>query len=679
MFECWKPYLRLLGSAATVTALWSCASAPTTQDEPSPEITAPTVKVTPFDEVEAPEVVQPEPTYATSDLVNAAHLWLDQARFAPAPEQQDLLLRSAAALLKAKQLSEARQILNGIDVSGLPVEIAQRRRLLRAELALAEDRAELALRYLAPYKRMQDPQLRAQALSLRAQAHLASNDRAKAIRALIEREAFLDNLPDIEENRQRIWALLGSLTDIELQIERQSTDDGSPVADWLDLALLYVDFGVDPHRLQQTITDWAEINPLGSAQTFAVEMLRLSSPVTNEQVAPIQNIALLLPLASKFGRAAQSVHDGFMAMHTLDGNPYRPNITVYDVGEIPELAGSYYRLAVEEGADLIVGPLGKQAANAIIDNQLVQVPTLLLGGIQQGRTLPPNTYQIDLAPEQEATQVATRAYLDGHRVAGVLWPNTDWGQRIAQAFVERWESLGGIVVGTQAYEENSNDHSFAVQEILNINNSNGRKSALSALLGTKLEFQPRRRQDLDMLFLAARPVTGRLIKPQINFFHAHDIPVYSTSHIYTGTPDPVNDTDLNQITFGDMPWLLRNDNRAKLLHASVEGTKQSEGNLKRLFALGMDAYLLSRVLPYLEADTAVTLKGVTADRLSVNKDRHIERQLTWARFEKGEPSILDTLEGPKGYENIEPDQMEQIYSPLGTRSTSGATGLSISN
>ena len=679
MLECGKPYLRLFGLAAMASVLWSCASAPTTQVEPSPEVTAPSVKVTPFDEVEAPEVVQPETTYAKSDLVNTAHLWLDQARFAPAPEQQDLLLRSAAALLTANRLSEARQILNGIDVSGLPVEIAQRRRLLRAELALAEDRTELALRYLAPYKRMQDPQLRAQALLLRAQAHLASNNKAKAVRELIEREAFLDNLPDIEQNRRRVWILLGSLTDIELQIERQSSDDGSPVADWFDLALLYVDFGVDPHRLQQTITDWAEINPLGSAQTFALEMLRLSSPVSKEQVTPIQNIAVLLPLASKFGRAAQSVHDGFMAMHALDGNPYKPKITVFDVGEIPELAGSYYRLAVEEGADLIVGPLGKQAANAIIGNQLVQVPTLLLGGIQQGRTLPAKTFQIDLAPEQEAAQVATRAYLDGHRVAGVLWPNTDWGQRIAQAFVERWESLGGIVVGTQAYEENSSDHSFAVQEILNINNSTGRKSTLSALLGTKLEFQPRRRQDLDMLFLAARPVTGRLIKPQINFFQAHDIPVYSTSHIYTGTPDPVNDTDLNQITFGDMPWLLRNDSRAQLLHASVEAKTQSEGNLKRLFALGMDAYLLSRVLPYLDADTVVTLKGVTADRLNINKDRHIERQLIWARFEKGEPSILDTLDGTKGYEKIEPDQMEQIYSPLGKRSTSGATGLSISN
>ena len=679
MLKCGKPYLPLFGLAAMATILWSCASAPTTQVEPTPEITTPSVKVTPFDEVEAPEVVQPETTYAKSDLVNTAHLWLDQARFAPAPEQQDLLLRSAAALLAANRLSEARQILNGIDVSGLPVEIAQRRRLLRAELALAEDRAELALRYLAPYKRMQDPQLRAQALLLRAQAHLAANNKARAVRELIEREAFLDNLPDIEQNRQRVWTLLGSLTDIELQIERQSSDDGSPVADWLDLALLYVDFGVDPHRLQQTITDWAEINPLGSAQTFALEMLRLSSPVSKEQATPIQNIALLLPLASKFGRAAQSVHDGFMAMHALDGNPYRPNIIVYDVGEIPELAGSYYRLAIEEGADLIVGPLGKQAANAIIGNQLVQVPTLLLGGIHQGRTLPANTFQIDLAPEQEAAQVATRAYLDGHRVAGVLWPNTDWGQRIAQAFVERWELLGGIVVSTEAYEESSSDHSFAVQEILNINNSTGRKSALSALLGTKLEFQPRRRQDLDMLFLAARPVTGRLIKPQINFFQAHDIPVYSTSHIYTGTPDPVNDTDLNQITFGDMPWLLRNDSRAKLLHASVEAKAQSEGNLKRLFALGMDAYLLSRVLPYLDADAVVTLKGVTADRLNINKDRHIERQLTWARFEKGEPAILDTLDGTKGYEKIEPDQMEQIYSPLGTRSTSGATGLSISN
>lgn len=665
--------------AVVAASLAACQSAPPPTEielsrQPTTEVT-----VIPFEDVQAPEPVQPESTYSKGELINAAQLWLDQAQFAPVPEQQDLLLRSVAALISAGQLDASSQILNGIEVTGLSVEYEQRKRLLRARLALAEGRADRTLRYLRTYKRMQDPALRAHALALRGQALIMTNETARALRTYIEREDFLDNIPDIEQNRERIWALLGSLNAIELQIERQTADENTALADWVDLALLYSDFGTDPHRLQQTVSEWAQINPVGNAQSFAVSMLKVASPVLNTEATPIQQIALLLPLASKFGAAAQSVHDGFMAMRTLDGSTSKPSVIVYDVGDIPELAKSYYQLAIDEGADLIVGPLGKQAASAIVDAHSSQVPTLLLGGIQSGRSLPIGTYQIDLAPEHEAAQVAKRAYLDGHRVAGILRPNTDWGERVARAFVQRWEDSGGIVADVQTYEETANDQSFAVQEVLNISGSKGRKSALSALVGSKLHFQPRRRQDLDMLFLAAQPVVGRLIKPQINFFQAHDIPVYSTSHIYSGIPDPVNDTDLNQIVFPDMPWLLRDDNRAKLLRAAVQPKKRSDTNLERLFALGMDAYILARVIPYLEPETTLELKGVTAERLNISKDRHIERELAWARFQDGEPLILRHTEGTVPYENIQPDQIEQISPPFGARSASGTFSPSISD
>ena len=203
-----------------VAALAACQSTPPRKTGPSPQ-PVPEVTVIPFEDVQAPEPVQPETTHAKTDFINAAQLWLDQARYAPVPEQQDLLLRSAAALINAGQLTAAKRILNGIDVSGLSVPYGQRKRLLRARLALAEGRADLALRYLSTYKRMQDPELRAHALALRSQAYVMTNERTKALRTLVERENYLDNIPDIKRNRERIWALLGSLDSIELQIERQ--------------------------------------------------------------------------------------------------------------------------------------------------------------------------------------------------------------------------------------------------------------------------------------------------------------------------------------------------------------------------------------------------------------------------------------------------------------------------
>ena len=139
---------------------------------------------------------------------------------------------------------------------------------------------------------------------------MAENNAIQALHELIRREQYLTDLTDIRKNRERIWRVLGTTDPIHLQIERQSTTNIA-LGGWLDLALLFNDFGADPQRLRQTLTDWVQINPLGSAQVFAGNILQMSGPPANAQGAPILKIALLLPLASKFGAAAQAVHDGF--------------------------------------------------------------------------------------------------------------------------------------------------------------------------------------------------------------------------------------------------------------------------------------------------------------------------------------------------------------------------------
>ncbi|MFC1680569.1 penicillin-binding protein activator [Pseudomonadota bacterium] len=630
---------------------------------------------------ETPEPQVPITYPSRAELVTAAQSWIDASYYAVSPERQELLLRSTAALIKAGRFSEAKEILDGMDVSGLPARFLERKRLLRIQMALAQEQPELASRYLARYRRLNelDPEFRSQILGLSAQAYLLSNESMRAVDDLIRREQYLTDLTELQDNRERIWHALGAVKQIDLQIAQQSTANAA-LSDWLDLALLYGEFGADAYRTRQILDEWIQINPRGSAQKFAAEMLRMSGPPTSAQGAPIIKVALLLPLASKFGAAAQAVNNGFMAMRTLDGNPLKPEVAVYDIGEVPELANSYHQLAINEGANLIIGPLGKQAATAIIGNRAGSyVPTILLGGISQNSALPSNTYQIDLAPEQEADQTALQAYLDGQRVAAVLRPDSEWGQRIAQAFTDRWTSLGGIIASTQVYDEAANDHSFAIKQMLDLNFSEGRNNALSAALGTSLEFRPRRRQDLDIIFLAARPDPGRLIKPQINFYQGHDIPVYSTSQIFSGTQDSVNDTDLNRVIFGDMPWLLRNDNRTVMLRSAIEAPNPPPDGLQRLFALGMDVYLLSGVIPYLEPGAGTVLRGVSGDQLVIRNSGHIDRRLSWARFENGIPELLYDKEVSYFYESIQSDTWTRPGGSSGAGSAGGTTSATFPN
>ncbi|MDH3280705.1 MAG: penicillin-binding protein activator, partial [Gammaproteobacteria bacterium] len=170
------------------------------------------------------------------------------------------------------------------------------------------------------------------------------------------------------------------------------------------------------------------------------------------------------------------------------------------------------------------------------------------------------------------------------------------------------------------------------------------RNLLANRLGVTLKFQARRRQDIDCIFVAARAAEARLLKPQINYFRAHDVPVYATSHVYAAQPDPVNDADLNGIVFGDMPWLLLDDRAMRARRDSLPQQVSAYKNtpLDRLYALGMDAYTIVPSLAYLRSNPVSQISGATA-RLNVTRSGHINRRLTWARFENGLPVVQDTI------------------------------------
>ena len=112
-------------------------------------------------------------------------------------------------------------------------------------------------------------------------------------------------------------------------------------------------------------------------------------PLYIQQKARPDTIALLLPMSSKYSEVANAIHDGFMTAHKISQSTGK--VVVYDFGDEPQLASAYYKMAVEEGADFIVGPLGREAVNAMANNPDTSVPTLILGsnptGTKEGQHL----------------------------------------------------------------------------------------------------------------------------------------------------------------------------------------------------------------------------------------------------------------------------------------------------
>lgn len=270
----------------------------------------------------------------------------------------------------------------------------------------------------------------------------------------------------------------------------------------------------------------------------------------------------------------------------------------------------------------------------------LEVPVLALNIIPPRKSIPDNLYQFGLSPEDEAKQVAEKAWVDGHTRAIALIPQGNWGKRVFSSFRNRFVGLGGEVVEHQTYNTKKYDFSSTIKTLLNIDESNDRRRSMRNALGRKIEFEPYRRQDANFIFLLAKSGLARQIRPQLQFHRASKLPVYTTSHSYSGKPDPKRDQDLEGIIFPDIPWLILNEGTQPLSRELIQETLAAKKpNYGRLYAMGIDSYKMLPHLSRLKSSPRETLDGKTGI-LSLERGDQIHRQLVWAKMTKGEPEVI---------------------------------------
>jgi len=220
-----------------------------------------------------------------------------------------------------------------------------------------------------------------------------------------------------------------------------------------------------------------------------------------------------------------------------------------------------------------------------------------------------------------------------------LVPETQWGARMAAAYRKTWQDLAGDVVAEMHYGREGEPYSEAVIRALNIDLSTARFRNVQRLTGTELEFEPRRREDIDVILLAALAQDAKQILPQLRYFRAQSIPVYSTSHSYQGRPGKNRENDLDGIVFSDMPWLF--DLQDKELFATVKTSwPETSSKYIRFYGLGIDAYRLVFNLGDLRAVRGSRIAGATGS-LWLDHTNTIRRDMTWVKVIDGYPRILN--------------------------------------
>ena len=162
-----------------------------------------------------------------------------------------------------------------------------------------------------------------------------------------------------------------------------------------------------------------------------------------------------------------------------------------------------------------------------------------------------------------------------------------------------------------AFPPTEPDYSATLESLLALSESEAREQNLRRLLGQPIEFEPRRRHDVDFVFLAARPNQARSIKPQLRFHRASDLRVYATSSVFSGRADPDADRDMDGIVFCDIPWLLDADTGIPDRESVARALPGAAGSFARLYALGIDAYQVAPYLQWLRANPGDAFPGTT--------------------------------------------------------------------
>lgn len=439
------------------------------------------------------------------------------------------------------------------------------------------------------------------------------------------------------DNHEAIWHNLMQIDEVELLRWAEQFPD-TQFGRWLLLAAVSKNsrLTLDEHLThidawQQRYSDHPAARQLpGGLSTLA--MIAANRPT---------NVTLLLPLSGQLEKTGQAIRDGFMAAWYESANKgfAVPDVHLIDSERIEALDDAY-QLAQFHGSQWLIGPFLRPHVQQLQEQQQpLPLPTLALNYGERDTDIerrgPNNLYQFGLAAEDEAAQIARKAWADGHRRALALIPQGAWGERIFAAFEQQWLALGGEI-SAQRFYSNRRDYNPDIRAVLNIDDSNRRYTAIRRLLSESTEFEPRRRDDIDWIFLVALPQQARQIKPTLAFNFASDLPVYATSHVYSGIPNSSEDRDLNGIQFCDVPWLLQDSELYSTVQQAVSG---GQGNYARLYAMGVDTFRLLPRLQQLEAFPNSQLFASTGT-LRLDSERRIYRETSCTVFRSGRPVRL---------------------------------------
>jgi len=644
-----RPYLKMrqinlaLLTFTLALGLAACQSGPPKQPVPEPTESEPAEStLIPLEDSQTVEVLTP----TEEDIIRAFEMeieeqWLEAAALydqlaqgSVQPERSAFLIKNALMYYHAEWYSYIDVFFDSLADQDILPQDQKYKETIQAGGYLGIGKFYQSLLSLPDIDEIVDYRFKALALNIRSRGVLAIGKPLETAKLRMQISQYLKTPQEIEKNHDFIWDALNRITEKSM-IRAMSEPQSQELRGWLELNLIVRRSNMLPVKMEPWIDRWYQLyGDHAAAPNYAINLLEESKRI---YINPTR-IALMLPFSGRLEKVADAIQNGFLYAYYQDPDQVA-DLEIINASTDPAKFNLQYQQAIQNGADFIVGPINKELIDLLQQQEQLVVPTLTLNygkDVDEARL---NLYQFGLRPEDEAEQIADYALSQDKHHALVLVPDSGWGSRLQRAFSERFESLGGRVVGSAVYPGKKNDYSTSIKNLLNLTSSNHRKIILQKTIEEQVKFDARRRQDIDMIFIAANSRQARLIKPQLKFHRAQNVPVYATSHISSSAGNANDDRDLNEILFVDIPWML--DNSGNYDHQQIALLwPDASQRFSRLFALGIDAYRMIPSLRRLMINPDESIQHNTG-LLSVNKYGRVRRALLMATYEKGQTKLLE--------------------------------------
>ncbi|MBL0521815.1 penicillin-binding protein activator [Aeromonas enteropelogenes] len=581
---------------------------------------------------------QPGMPSAFSEITKNAQWYLEQVDPAKPAEAFTWQMLAARSYLALGQSKPAAALFQQLQKQAQSPEQKAQLQLLQAHLLLAQGHANQALILLEGKPDVAlDADTQKNWYRQRVVLQLDINNKFGAAKSLIAMEPYLAQ-SELTTNHQQIWSLLKSMTPSTLQaLEEAPAPDVT--TGWLRLAALVNEFGAQPNLLARQLDGWKRDFPNHPAQS---DMPAGLGDLASTSGTTVQQIAVLLPLSGNLEPQGAAIRNGMLMSYKENQGQFTLNFYDTQLKSTAEL----YKQAIQEGADMIIGPLLKDRVGELLKANPT-VPVLALNELDQP-IVNDSTYYFSLSAAADAAQAAQYLYGQGYRKPLLIAAQGRIGYSSIKAFEQTWATLSQdkpVVATFGARNE--------VQGMVK-NALSGRSTARAGEVVQLSDAAPR---SIDAVYVVANSLETRMIKPYVDISvnPMGSLPIYTGSRGYDSAATEVA-SELNGLHIGEMPLLLGGFEKEREQIALL--WPQTQGDLLRLFAMGYDAISLAENLPQMRKLGTMQQAGMSG-QLSVDAKGNIIRTLNWGTYRNGklvDDNAAPQLEAPSNEESIGVDE-----------------------